>query len=938
MIARPQKVYDFTAHARRQPTAPPPGDRIDAQLQNHADAIIAAQLAIEKLAAAVEAMPVAKPREATLPTPTLYVNAGGPYAGDDAGATATSADYAQVSIEWAEHMPDTIPPNVLAVNAISGDHWSSRWWANRAATIVSVLGQSHTGVISEQLTVTAPNTFSLLSNTPVDTGNTMIVAVNGRVFSGCAVPPPFYASGRNLIWSSTLYGVVPGDEVIARYRFTAGTAIPMRGRAVSLYYLAAQGQTVFPLSAPDRFSLTYTLSDSSTVQVSRNGARLMPDDGSGKGGFTVVGDTIALLWPAGQDETVAIDVWEQDDSGGPGGGGVTSVAGRSGDIVLTHADIADWSAATAGFSGGPPPPGPPASASLPLPDVTPHGGAISGQTLSCSQGFWSNIPTGYAYQWRRGGTPITGATAANYTLVDADAAYSVDCVITATNSVGSNSASSNAIAVSPLNPYPATSLKALFSTRQLGAVANCLRVLRASDSTQRDIGFVGGNFDVATYNAFIAGTQGFVTKWYDQSGAGLDASAVGGVYPSLLVVANRAYLTFEGEVLNTASSPAANGDQTVGFAGWSGTGAGQQIPMGDFAGGNGWFLLANHGAVRNPGYYCTGGTYTDAINANMMAKMPMRWAAKRTSGALAVTLNGVSAASAPSGQTNPATGSVLAIGGYGTTPSWQGIICEAYVYSAALNSTVQGQIDASIAAYFTGLDIDTPYAGGAASVQLGGNDLLSFGNVLQKDQGSPWTAFGAIQIWGQTLNAEVLFTNANPAPASTCYELWVDPLGRLRVRLINHFGNNIFLGVIGAANVIDGKKHIIAASYDGGSPATIANIKMYVDGVPLTTSYEQTNTLGSNSIVAAGQNMFVGTQTPGGPNMCGPISFFQIDKVARSAAYIANYYPGSATPLPPADANTDMRLLFTEASGTSVHDTSVNAFVGTLSSSGLWAP
>ena len=118
--------------------------------------------------------------------------------------------------------------------------------------------------------------------------------------------------------------------------------------------------------------------------------------------------------------------------------------------------------------GGSAPPGPPSPATLPLPDVTPHGGAISGQTLSCSQGFWSNIPTSYAYQWRRGGTNISGATAATYTLVDADAALSVDCVVTATNSVGSNSASSNAIAVAPLNPYPATNLKALFSTRQLG--------------------------------------------------------------------------------------------------------------------------------------------------------------------------------------------------------------------------------------------------------------------------------------------------------------------------------------------------------------------------------------------------------------------------------------------------------------------------------------
>ena len=592
-----------------------------------------------------------------------------------------------------------------------------------------------------------------------------------------------------------------------------------------------------------------------------------------------------------------------------------------------------------GAGGGSPPPGPPASATLPLPDVTPHGGAISGQTLSCSQGFWSNIPTSYGYQWLRGGTPISGATAATYTLVDADAAVSVSCTVTATNSVGSNSATSNVISVAPLNPYPATNLKALFSTRQLGSVTKCLNVRRASDSTTLDIGFVAGGFDVASYNAFIAGTQGFVTKWYDQSGAGLDATAVGGVWPSLLIVANRAYLTFEGQVLNTASSPAANGDQTVGFAGWSGTGAGQQIPLGDFAGGNGWFLNANHAAPRTPGYYCTGGTYTDATTADMMAKMPMRWAAKRTSGALAVTLNGVSVATAASGQTNPATGSVLAIGGYGTTPSWQGIICEVYVYSAALSATVQGQIDASMAAYFTGLDLATPYAGGVASVQLGANDTFSFGNVLQKDQGSPWTAFGAIQIWGQNTNAEVLFTNASPSPAFTCYELWVDTSGPV-ARAADQPLWQQFPPRRDRRDYkpIDGKKHLIAASYDGGTPATISNIKIYLDGVPLTTSYEAANTLGNKSIVSPTQNFIIGTQMPGGPNMCGPTSFFQLDKVARSAAYIANYYPGSATPLPPADANTDMRLLFTEGSGTSVHDTSANAFVGTLSSSGLWVP
>ena len=53
---------------------------------------------------------------------------------NDAQEQATQADLArQLAQGWAEHMPDTIPPALLAAFAITGDHWSSRWWANQAA-------------------------------------------------------------------------------------------------------------------------------------------------------------------------------------------------------------------------------------------------------------------------------------------------------------------------------------------------------------------------------------------------------------------------------------------------------------------------------------------------------------------------------------------------------------------------------------------------------------------------------------------------------------------------------------------------------------------------------------------------------------------------------------------------------------------------------------
>jgi hypothetical protein len=51
-------------------------------------------------------------------------------ANDAAKASNTAQDYAVLSQAWAEYLPGTIPPNILASNDITGDHWSARWWAN----------------------------------------------------------------------------------------------------------------------------------------------------------------------------------------------------------------------------------------------------------------------------------------------------------------------------------------------------------------------------------------------------------------------------------------------------------------------------------------------------------------------------------------------------------------------------------------------------------------------------------------------------------------------------------------------------------------------------------------------------------------------------------------------------------------------------------------
>lgn len=81
------------------------------------------------------------------------------------------------------------------------------------------------------------------------------------------------------------------------------------------------------------------------------------------------------------------------------------------------------------------------------------GTAQVGQVLSVSSGTWANSPTGYTYQWRRGGVNISGATGSTHDVVAADVGSTLDCVVTGTNAGGSNSATSAATGT-VLSPQP----------------------------------------------------------------------------------------------------------------------------------------------------------------------------------------------------------------------------------------------------------------------------------------------------------------------------------------------------------------------------------------------------------------------------------------------------------------------------------------------------
>ena len=74
------------------------------------------------------------------------------------------------------------------------------------------------------------------------------------------------------------------------------------------------------------------------------------------------------------------------------------------------------------------------------------GTAQVGQTLSTTNGSWQGIATiTFTYQWRRDASDISGATSSTYTLVADDYATDIDCIVTATNTLGSANQDSNDI-------------------------------------------------------------------------------------------------------------------------------------------------------------------------------------------------------------------------------------------------------------------------------------------------------------------------------------------------------------------------------------------------------------------------------------------------------------------------------------------------------------
>ena len=121
----------------------------------------------------------------------------------------------------------------------------------------------------------------------------------------------------------------------------------------------------------------------------------------------------------------------------------SSDVGKTIDVVVTATNGGGSASATSAQTGTAPRPAAPVNSAVP----TVSGTAQQGDTLTASNGSWSNSPSSYGYQWQdcvssSSCSNVSGATGSSYVLQSSDVGDTVDVVVTASNAGGSGSASS----------------------------------------------------------------------------------------------------------------------------------------------------------------------------------------------------------------------------------------------------------------------------------------------------------------------------------------------------------------------------------------------------------------------------------------------------------------------------------------------------------------
>ena len=195
-------------------------------------------------------------------------------------------------------------------------------------------------------------------------------------------------------------------------------------------------------------------------------------------------------WSGSPTPSVAYQ-WQDCDAGGANCTPISGATGSVYTVALADAGFTIEVVVTATNSAGAGQAGSAPTALVPTPQPplnnqppTVTGTAAVGEQLTATAGSWSGSPAPtFAYQWQDCDTngancsPIDGAIGASYTIVAADAGFTIEVLVTATNTAGTNQAASSptntipAVSQPPLNNQPPTVTGTATVGNQLTATA-----------------------------------------------------------------------------------------------------------------------------------------------------------------------------------------------------------------------------------------------------------------------------------------------------------------------------------------------------------------------------------------------------------------------------------------------------------------------------------
>lgn len=140
------------------------------------------------------------------------------------------------------------------------------------------------------------------------------------------------------------------------------------------------------------------------------------------------------------------------------------------------------------------------------------GTAQVGQTLTTTNGTWTNTPTSYTYLWKHGDDSAAGGTATNstYVPVAGDIGFGMKCLVTATNGAGDGSPATSNTTSAVLPAVPVNSVAPVVSgTAQVGQTLSSTTGTWSNTPTsyayqwQRSNGGAYANISAATSSTYV---------------------------------------------------------------------------------------------------------------------------------------------------------------------------------------------------------------------------------------------------------------------------------------------------------------------------------------------------------------------------------------------------------------------------------------------------